>query len=291
MATAPRLLLLGVLAMLAFTGNSLLARYALLGDQAGAWTFSLIRLVSGAVVLAMIVRLNVGSAGSWSGAISLLVYMAGFSYAYLELGAGLGALILFAMVQFTMIGWALRSGERLGIVQWGGLALAFGALVWLLSPNTEGALGIATLAMVAAGMGWGVYSLIGRGAFEPIRDTAGNFVRASLIALILSPLVLFASPEPAPSQGAVIAALTSGVVTSGLGYSIWYAALPGFSRAQAGIMQLSVPAIAALGGVLLLGEVLTLQLAVSTVIILTGVAICTLMKPPSKAVSSSEKSG
>ena len=290
MAFAPRLFLLGALAMLAFAGNSLLARYALLGDQAGAWTFSLIRLISGAAVLALIVRLDLRSAGSWSGGLSLLIYMAGFSYAYLELGAGLGALILFATVQFTMIGWALRSGERLGLLQWSGLLLAFGALIWLLSPNLDGALGVATLAMIAAGMGWGAYSLIGRGAQQPTRDTAGNFLRASLIALVLSPLVLFASPEPAPSQSALIAALVSGVVTSGLGYSIWYAAWPGFSRAQAGIMQLSVPAIAAIGGVLLLGEALTLQLALSTAIILAGVGVATLSTAPRKTLSSETKS-
>lgn len=274
--------------MLAFAGNSLLARLALIDGGAGAWTFSVIRLLSGALVLALLVRLDLKGAGSWAGAISLLIYMVGFSYAYLELGAGLGALILFATVQFTMIGWALRSGEILSWAQWAGLSVAGAALLWLLSPNIDGAMGLATLAMIAAGMGWGAYSLIGRGVSAPTRDTAGNFVRASGIALLLSPLIIVTSPEPSPSQTALLAAFASGIITSGLGYSIWYAALPGLGRAQAGIMQLSVPALAAIGGILLLNEVLTLRLGLSTLIILIGVGVATL-RPAARAPLSSSK--
>ena len=262
--------------MLAFAANSILARLALLDDEAGAWTFSLIRLTSGAVVLAFLTRFSLRGAGSWRGAISLLIYVVGFSYAYLQLGAGLGALILFATVQFTMLGWALRSGERLHALQWAGFIIAFIALIWLLSPSSSGATGLAILAMIAAGIGWGAYSLIGRGATQPIMDTAGNFIRASVIAVLLSPLVVLIAPEPAPTKTVIWAALASGVITSGLGYAIWYAALPQLTRARAGIMQLTVPALAALGGVIFLAEPLTTRLAVSTLVILSGVGLATL---------------
>ena len=267
---------LAMVAMLAFAANSVLARYALVDGEAGAWTFTLIRLTSGALALAVLTRFSRLGAGSWRGAISLLVYVAGFSFAYLQLDAGLGALVLFAMVQFTMLGWALRSGERLTLLQWVGLIIAFCALIWLLSPSSSGAEGIAISAMMAAGIAWGAYSLIGRGATNPTQDTAGNFLRASLIALLLSPMIIFLAPEPAPSQTAISAALASGVITSGIGYAIWYSALPHLSRARAGIMQLSVPAIAALGGVIFLAEPLTTRLGLSTLAVLVGVGLATL---------------
>ena len=262
--------------MLAFAANSILARLALLDGEAGAWTFSLIRLTSGAVVLACLTRFSLHGAGSWRGAVSLLIYVVGFSFAYLQLGAGLGALILFSAVQFTMLGWALRSGERLHALQWAGFIIAFTALIWLLSPSSSGATGLASLAMIAAGIGWGAYSLIGRGATQPTMDTAGNFIRASVIAVLLSPLVVLIAPEPAPTKTVIWAALASGVITSGLGYAIWYAALPQLTRARAGIMQLTVPALAALGGVIFLAEPLTTRLAVSTLVILSGVGLATL---------------
>ena len=168
MPSAFRILLLGSLAMIAFAANSVLARFALVDGASGAWSFTLIRLISGALALALLVRLKMKGTGSWKGAASLLIYVAGFSYAYLALGAGFGALVLFAVVQFTMVGWALKSGERLSALQWAGLIAAFGALVWLLSPslNTPSS-GLAILAMMAAGMGWGAYSLIGRSSKAP----------------------------------------------------------------------------------------------------------------------------
>ena len=281
MPSTLRILLLGSLAMIAFAANSVLARFALVDGASGAWSFTLIRLISGALALALLVRLKVKGTGSWKGAASLLIYVAGFSYAYLALGAGFGALVLFAVVQFTMVGWALKSGERLSALQWAGLIAAFGALVWLLSPslNTPSS-GLAILAMMAAGMGWAAYSLIGRSSKAPTRDTAGNFLRASLIALLLTPLVFVTHPEAMPGNTAIAAALASGVITSGFGYAIWYGVLPALGRAQAGILQLTVPAIAALGGVLFLGEPLTLRLALSAAIILGGVGLATLRQKP-----------
>ena len=281
MPSTLRILLLGSLAMIAFAANSVLARFALVDGASGAWSFTLIRLLSGAIALGLLVRLKVKSTGSWKGAASLLIYVAGFSYAYLALGAGFGALVLFAVVQFTMVGWALKSSERLSALQWAGLIAAFGALVWLLSPSLSApSSGFAILAMMAAGMGWGAYSLIGRSSKAPTRDTAGNFLRASLIALLLTPLVFVTQPEAMPGNTAIAAALASGIITSGIGYAIWYGVLPALGRAQAGILQLTVPAIAALGGVLFLSEPLTLRLALSAAIILTGVGLATLRRKP-----------
>ena len=266
-------LALGALAMLAFAANSLLARLALAEDGAGAWGFSLIRILSGALVLALLVRRHLAGAGSWQGAVSLLVYVAGFSFAYLALDAGLGALVLFASVQLTMIGWALVRGDRLGVLQWSGLALASAALVWLLSPGGAAPPPLAVAAMLAAGIGWGAYSLIGRSATQPTAATAGNFLRAGLIALALTPLVLIAAPEALPSRTALLAAIASGALASGLGYAIWYGALPGLGRAQAGALQLSVPPLAALGGTVFLSEPLTVRLVLATLAILAGVSL------------------
>lgn len=268
-----RRLALGGLAMLAFAANSLLARLALAEDGAGAWSFTLIRIGSGALVLAILARHNLRTAGSWQGAISLLVYVAGFSFAYLALDAGLGALILFATVQLTMIGWALVNGDRLGALQWGGLVLALLALVWLLSPGGAAPAPLAMAAMLAAGVGWGAYSLIGRSASEPTLSTAGNFLRAGLIALALTPLVLLGAPEALPSRTAFLAAIASGALASGLGYAIWYAALPGLTRTQAGALQLSVPPLAAIGGALFLSEPLSARLIMASLAILGGVAL------------------
>lgn len=270
---------LGILAMIAFAGNSILNRLALVDGEAGAWSFTLIRLISGAVMLALLSRFRLRE-GSWAGAVSLLVYAAGFSFAYLALGAGVGALILFAVVQFTMMGRGVAMGERFSAVQWLGSLMAFGSMVWLLWPTAKiggQSTSIWAIApMIAAGIGWGVYSLIGRDAKSPLLATTGNFLRASIIALALSLPIFYWLPEALPSQTAIIAAIASGAITSGLGYAIWYAALPGFSRSQAGIMQLSVPALAAIGGVLFIGEVLTGQLIISTVVVLAGIGLTVL---------------
>lgn len=269
----------GALAMSAFAGNSILNRYALIDGTAGAWGFTLIRLVSGAIMLALLTRFRV-KGGSWAGAGSLLIYAAGFSFAYLAMDAALGALVLFTAVQFTMMGRGITVGEQLTSLQWLGALIAFVAMIWLLWPVNNASHSLAPIwaiaSMIAAGVGWGAYSLIGRQETAPLLATTGNFARAALIALCLSIPIFILSPEAAPPRNAVLAAITSGAITSGIGYAIWYAAVPSLSRMQAGIMQLSVPALAALGGIIFLNETMTPRLWVSAVLILIGVAVATL---------------
>ncbi|MEM9668977.1 MAG: DMT family transporter [Pseudomonadota bacterium] len=276
---------LTALAMVAFAANSVLGRLGLVDGGIGPGSFAAIRLVSGALLLCLLAGLGKSiSAGTWSGAASLFIYAAFFSYAYLQLDAGMGALILFAIVQITMVGSGLASGERLSGLQWTGFLMAVGGLVWLLSPGLAAPPLAGALAMAVAGIGWGVYSLLGRGStIDPTARTAGNFARASLIALLLLPAALFVAGEPEPATYGVILAILSGAVTSGLGYAIWYTALKGLSATRAGIAQLTVPAIAALGGVLFLGEALTLRFGVSSLIILSGVALATMVPKRAKA--------
>lgn len=281
-------LLLGALAMAAFAGNSILARFALAGSDAAPWTFSLVRLLGGAVLLAGVARFRIGG-GSWLGAGSLLVYITGFSYAYIALGAGMGALILFGVVQVTMIAGAVLRGERLRAVQWGGMIVAFAAMIWLVSPGGAAFNAAALILMSLAGAAWGVYSLIGRAESQPIIATAGNFVRAAGVMVVATPAALWLWPEAMPGPSAFGAALLSGAVTSGLGYAVWYAILPSLTRSRAAILQLSVPALAAVGGLVLLNEPLTLRLALSAVLMLLGVGVALLAQstPPAGKPSAS----
>lgn len=272
-----RLTLLTAIAMIAFAANSVIGRLALIEGEIGAGSFALIRLASGAVMLLLILAVQrVRPLGSWKGALALLAYAGFFSYAYIALPAGTGAVILFAVVQVTMIGTGIAKGERPGALQWSGLAIAFAALLWLVSPGSEAPSLIASLSMVVAGVGWGIYSLLGRGGGDPTAATAGNFARATLIALLIAPLLLLNVPEHVPSASGVSLAILSGAVTSGLGYAIWYTALKNLTATRASIAQLSVPAIAAIGGVLFLSEPITLGFALATALILSGVALATL---------------
>jgi len=277
--TPLQLVSLTAFTMIAFAANSVLGRLGLQGGDIGAGSFALIRLISGALVLAMLVSpMRAVRSGSWKGSFALFIYAAFFSYAYLQLAAGTGALILFAIVQITMVGAGLLSGERFTPLQWTGLLSALLALGWLLSPGLEAPPLIGALAMTIAGIGWGAYSLLGRNTgADPTHNTAGNFLRASLIGLAcLLPLILFIAPEQRPGLNGVIWATLSGALTSGLGYALWYKALKQLSATRAGIAQLTVPAIAALGGVLFLQEPLTLRFALSSLIILGGVGLATL---------------
>lgn len=284
-ASPLKIIALTSLAMVAFAANSVLGRLGLVGGDIGAGTFALVRLVAGAVTLALIVGpAKTLKSGSWKGAIALFVYAAFFSYAYIVLPSGTGALLLFAMVQITMLGAGLLAGERFTVLQWAGLACALAALVWLLSPGLEAPPLLGALTMLVAGIGWGVYSLLGRtAAHPPTQSTAGNFVRASLIAAIcLVPVIAFVQPEPLPGMSGLTLAVVSGTVTSGLGYAIWYLALRSLSATRAGVAQLTVPVIAALGGIVFLSEPLTLRFALASLIILAGVAIATLTRARSK---------
>ena len=269
----PRLVALTVLAMIAFAGNSLLCRIALRDTGIDAASFTTIRLVSGAVVLWLVVRAkHSGSTGSgnWLSALALFAYAAGFSFAYLSLAAGTGALLLFGAVQATMIGYGIRSGESLRRLQVAGLALASGGLVGLLLPGLSAPPLHGSLLMLGAGIAWGVYSLRGKGAGDPTRVTAGNFLRAAPIAAALSVFML----DSAALDGAGIGyAIASGALTSGLGYAIWYTVLPALKATHAATIQLSVPAIAAAGGILFLGEPVTLRLVLASAAILGGIAM------------------
>lgn len=268
-----RLVVLTALSMIAFAGNSVLCRLALETTRIDAASFTTIRLVSGALVLWLAVRRGNGSpagCGNLLSACALFVYAAGFSFAYLRLPAGTGALLLFGAVQATMIGHGLWTGERLVPRQWLGLLLALGGLIGLLLPGISAPPVLAALLMLAAGMAWGVYSLRGRRAGDPLRMTAGNFLLAVPLAAGLNGLL----GQHAVLDGAGAAyAVLSGALASGLGYAVWYAVLPLLQTAQAATVQLSVPVIATLGGMLFLGESLTLRLALASGAVLGGVAL------------------
>ena len=259
--------------MVAFAGNSLLCRMALKHTGIDAASFTALRLLSGALTLWLIVRVRGGThgvAGNWAAAAALFAYAAGFSFAYLTLPAGVGALILFGAVQGTMIGYALWSGERLRWLQVVGLSGAFAGLVGLLLPGLSAPPLQGSILMLGAGVAWGVYSLRGRSSGDPTCVTAGNFLRAIPFAIGLSVAVV--TPISLDRAG-VLFAVASGALASGLGYAVWYSALTGMLATTAAAVQLSVPVLAAAGGVFFLGEPVTLRLLLSSLAILGGLAL------------------
>lgn len=285
-----------LLALLAFAGNSLLCRLALRETSLDAASFTLIRLISGAAMLLLLVqvrqlrqRQKAPAAGSWPGALALFIYAIAFSYAYLQLDAGLGALFLFGAVQLSMTAWGLFRGERLTAWQWLGVIMAAGGLVVLLWPNTPGAntevslnTGSALL-MLLAGVAWGAYSLLGRHSKDALASTTGNFIRTLPLALILLPVLWITNNGlPALDATGVGYAIASGAITSGIGYALWYKALPALTATQAATVQLSVPVVTAFGGVLLLAEVLTPKLLVIAAVSLSGIALMMLARPRTK---------
>jgi drug/metabolite transporter (DMT)-like permease len=274
----PRLIALTTLAMLAFAGNSLLCRVALRDTAIDAASFTSIRLASGALILAMIVRARksrLAGGGSWKAAACLFAYAAGFSFAYRQLSAATGALLLFGAVQTAMLSWGLAMGERLRPLQLAGLLVAVGGLVYMLLPGLAAPPIEGAAFMIAAGIAWAGYSLLGRGTSDPTAATAGNFLRAVPFAAALSLAV--ASHTSVDPAGALYA-VASGAITSGLGYVLWYAVLPSFKAASAAVIQLSVPPLAALGGVILLAEPLSNRLMIASVTILGGIAL-TILRP------------
>lgn len=265
-----------LLALIAFAGNSLLCRAALAHTSIDPASFTTVRLLSGAVILWVFVLIRSGGTtggGNWASALALFAYAAGFSFSYTRLTAAAGALILFGAVQTTMIGYGLWRGERMQAAQVVGLLLALGGLVGLLLPGLSAPPLMGALLMLGAGVAWGIYSLRGKGAGDPLKVTAGNFVRAAPMALALS--VLLSGSYSLDSAG-VLYAVLSGAVASGMGYVIWYAALPLLKATTAATVQLSVPVIAALGGIAFLGEPLTLRLIVAAMAILGGIALVVL---------------
>ncbi|MGX9217648.1 DMT family transporter [Massilia varians] len=271
-----RVVVLTVLALAAFAGNSLLCRAALSRSHIDAASFTTVRLLSGALMLWVLVRLRGGARagkGSLLSALALFAYAAGFSFAYLHLPAAAGALILFGAVQTTMIAYGLWSGERLRPAQLAGLLLAGAGLVGLLLPGLSAPPLASALLMLGAGAAWGIYSVRGKGAGDALQVTAGNFLLAVPMALALSLLLLReATFDPAGSWYAFL----SGALTSGVGYAIWYTALPFLKSTSAAAVQLSVPVIAALGGVAFLDEPLTLRLLSASIAIIGGIALVIL---------------
>ena len=273
-----RIISLTSLAMIAFAGNSLLCRQALKYTAIDPASFTAIRLISGALVLWLLVRMkqtDQAGRGNWPSAFALFAYAAGFSFAYISLSAASGALLLFGAVQATMIGHGIWAGERLRVLQTFGVLLAFSGLVGLLLPGLSAPPLLGASLMIGAGIAWGVYSLRGKGVGDPTRVTAGNFMRAVPITVGLSLFMLdFASVDVA----GFIYAVSSGALASGLGYAIWYTVLPSLKNTSAASVQLSVPVIAALGGIVFLGEPMTLRLMLASVAILGGIALVIVQK-------------
>ena len=266
------------LAMIAFASNSLLCRVALNHTSIDAASFTAIRLISGAVMLWLVARMSRRThtgRGNWLSASALFVYAAGFSFAYVSLPAATGALLLFGAVQATMIGHGIWAGERLMRLQLVGLVLALGGLVGLLLPGLSAPPLFGSVLMLGAGVAWGVYSLRGKGVGDPIRVTAGNFLRAVPIAAALS--VLSYGGASVDNTGFWLA-VSSGALASAIGYAIWYTALPALKATKAATVQLTVPVIAALGGVVLLGETVSVRLILASAAILGGIALVILEK-------------
>jgi drug/metabolite transporter (DMT)-like permease len=271
--TVARVFVLTLIAMVAFAGNSLLCRVALKQTSIDAGSFTFIRIASGALALWLIVRMRGRSprkAGSWFSAAALFAYAAGFSFAYITLPAGTGALLLFGAVQATMIFWALRHGEQMDLRQRLGLAVALAGLVTLVFPGLSAPPLIGSILMIVAGIAWGVYSLRGKNAGHPAAETAGNFLRAVPMAAVLSLAVL---PWARVDRAGIGYAVISGALASGVGYAIWYTALPGLRGASAASVQLVVPVLAALGGILFLGEQITLRFLFASVAVLGGIGL------------------
>ena len=261
--------------MVAFASNSILNRLALGQRSIDAVSYTTIRLMAGAITLWLIAFLqknNVGKKvrGNWTSAAMLFIYAIAFSLAYLSLTAGTGALILFGSVQVTMILVALRSGERPQLLEWLGVLLALGGLVYLVMPGLKAPSLLGSSLMIMAGIAWGVYSLRGRGTESPLADTAGNFIRAVPLILFVR-LVTLSGVEL--SQSGILLAVLSGAAASGVGYVIWYAALRGLTATRAAIVQLSVPVLAAWGGVAFLAEDISLRLILAGAFILGGIAL------------------
>jgi drug/metabolite transporter (DMT)-like permease len=310
--TPTRVFILTLVTMTAFAGNSLLCRLALKQTSIDAASFTFIRIISGAIALWPIVKFrkrlmvdrttsplverspnsppvtrlprrslakaghsSLPRAGNWPSALALFAYAAAFSFAYISLSAGTGALLLFGAVQATMIIWGLRQGEHLRARHWIGLAFALGGLVALLFPGLSAPPLGGSILMLSAGIAWGIYSLRGQASGDPISETAGNFLRAVPLAAVLSVAFL---PWASLDRAGIGFAILSGAIASGVGYAIWYTALPGLKAASAATVQLSVPVLAAAGGILFLGESITVRLLFASVAVLGGIALVVIEK-------------
>lgn len=272
--------LLTGLALIAFAANSVLCRLALGNGAIDASSFTGIRLLAGAIALFTILSIKgsnkgASSKGSWTASLSLFLYAITFSYAYLSVDTGTGALILFGSVQITMIMLSLISGTRLHLIEWSGVILAFTGFIYLILPNITTPSITGFILMAVSGVSWGIYTLKGRSSKNPLMDTTYNFLRTiPFIAL----LAVFTLQNMNYSTEGIVLALISGAITSGAGYTIWYIALGGLSSTQAAVIQLSVPVIAAIGGVIFVSEVITMRLVISAAIVLSGILMVVLGK-------------
>ncbi|CAK2489035.1 DMT family transporter [Vibrio crassostreae] len=293
--------LVTLITLVAFAANSVLCRWALMDQTIDPLSFSIVRILSGTLTLLILLTLSLQSKSNskpkqdsynsgisgytklksqfqLTSILSLLVYMFGFSFAYLELGAGLGALVLFVAVQFTMIAAYLFSGNRMSLIEWGGCLLSVAGLVYLLMPmeSTQAPDLVSIILMSLAGVGWGIYTLAGKKSSNALQSTTANFGFSSLVillALSLFSLIPNALPQVSITEQGLIYAVISGAVASGIGYSLWYYVVKKLNTMVASIAQLSVPVIATLGGVLLLSEPVTMQFIVSSTVILLGISL------------------
>jgi len=276
-----------ILSLIAFAANSVLCRLALANGEIDPNGFTIIRLIAGAftLVLVLLIRQSRQSEedkanlakGSWLGAFALFIYAIGFSYAYIQLGTGTGALILFGSVQFTMITYGIYKGERLNHLQWAGLVSAFAGLIYLLWPSISTPSAVGAVLMIIAGLAWGVYSILGKKSSDALADTAFNFLRSTVFALAL--LALSFSSIQFSAYGMILA-VASGALASGLGYAIWYAVLPNLTSVTASVSQLSVPIIAAVGAIVIVSEALTWHLVTASILVLGGVLAVIKLKTP-----------
>jgi drug/metabolite transporter (DMT)-like permease len=270
-----QVILCAVFALIAFAGNSVLCRLALGNDSIDAASFTIIRLLSGSLVLAFVLFLkrrtvNQNAKGSWLASMMLFVYAVAFSYGYITLDTGTGALILFGAVQLTMILYSVAKGNKLHLIQWAGLCCAFGGFVYLVLPTLATPSLTGFVLMTISGIGWGFYSLIGKGSTNAMADTAYNFIRTTPLVMLLL-LWAYTYADASWSQSGIVLAVLSGALTSGLGYALWYVALGGLTITQAAVIQLFVPIIAAIGGVIFAGEILTIRLMTASVLVLGGI--------------------
>ncbi|MDQ6977410.1 MAG: DMT family transporter [Ghiorsea sp.] len=275
------ILFLTTLALVAFAANSILCRLALYEGLMDAGSFTAVRLISGALMLGLIVSLrkqqqyNLQSSGSWLAALLLFIYAITFSYAYIALDIATGALILFAAGQITLILAALFYGSRLSLLEWLGLLLAFSGFIYLMLPSATTPSWGGFVLMSISGVAWGLYTLMGKSSNQPLADTTSNFIRSIPMVILL---MLFSFEYTNLNAQGLLYAVLSGAIASGVGYTIWYMALEKLQTIHAAVVQLLVPVLAALGGVMLLNETITMQFIIASIIILTGVLLVVLQR-------------
>ena len=284
--TRLRIILITLLSLLAFAANSLITRFALQETSIDETSFIMLRVVSGALFLWLYLRFKKNNkAGTWLAAFSLFIYAVSFTYGYGLIAAGTGALLLFGSVQVTMTIAGYREGERLNVIQIAGFILAIIGLVILMLPGIRSPSIIGALLMCISGVAWGIYTLQGRGATNPAATTAGNFIKATPMAILLWLIVYLSTKNTINlvSDG-IIYALLSGIITSGIGYIIWYSVLPELKAIQAAIVQLSVPLLVTLAGALLLNETITIRVVLASTAILLGTVLVLIFKKKSESI-------